>query len=71
MFKNNVVVYGVKESEKESWEDTEKKVIGIISEKSDVPIDGAKSERAHRIGKLKRQGEAQDQPRLFICEFGS
>ena len=51
--RNNIVIYGIPESNEESWADCEEKVIDNLNEKLklEIPLDKSKIERAHRLGK--------------------
>ena len=52
--RNNVVFDGVEENEKETWQESEEKVMTIIEDT--MKLDGVKIERAHRVGKNRPRG---------------
>lgn len=80
--RNNIVIYGIPESNEESWADCEEKVIDNLNEKLklEIPLDKSKIERAHRLGKKStaqtagvhsETGYGENKPRPIICKFSS
>ncbi|KAK9744415.1 hypothetical protein QE152_g7762 [Popillia japonica] len=62
--RNNIVIYGVPEDDRETWEATEIKATDIIKNYIKVDISGADVERAHRIGK-----KVDNEERPIIVRF--
>ena len=64
--RTNLRIDGVKEMEKESWSDCEKKVKDILKNK--LNLENVEIERAHRMGKRKQD---QTHPRSIIFKLAS
>ena len=65
--RDNLVIRGIDETQNESWEDTETKVVNFM--KNELKIDNANSamlDRAHRIGK-----KIPDKSRNIVVKFAS
>ena len=62
--RQNIVIRGVHEDEKESWEQTEKKVRDVISERLNISVTEQMVERAHRTGK---RNPGRDRP--IVCKL--
>lgn len=48
--RNNLIIDGIPETKRESWQDTENKVRQVLSEKLGINMDAVEVERAHRMG---------------------
>ena len=59
---NNIRIDGIKEHNKESWEDCERRVHSMLKEWLD--IENMKIERAHRTGRKSRS-----KPRTIVCKL--
>ena len=59
--RNNVVIYGASEEERETWEDTEERVIHIVSQ-TGIKLKNSDIERAHRVG-------TSGENRPIVCKF--
>ena len=66
--RNNLRIDGVKESEKETWEDTEKKVNEIFKHKLGITTH-VKIERAHRTGKTKSDRQKERTIVLKVLDY--
>ena len=64
--RNNLRIDGIKESENENWEDTDRKVTDFF--KTKLGLDNIIIERAHRGANWKRQKE-MNQPRTIILKL--
>ena len=65
--RDNIVIKGIPENERETWADTEEKVLGFM--KNDLNIqetDASMIDRAHRIG-----SKIPDKPRPIVVKFAS
>lgn len=62
--RNNLLFFGVEGEEKETWDESEAKVISLCAEKLQVTVTPSSIERAHRMGKPK-----DDNPRPIIVKF--
>lgn len=63
--RNNLLFFGIPDSGKETWDDSEAKVIQLCTDKLGVTVNPSSVERAHRIGK-----HTVDKPRPIIVKFG-
>lgn len=54
--RNNLVFYGIEESEAETWSDCEKKIVSILKTYLHLEISLDCFERAHRLGEKKSKG---------------
>lgn len=54
--RNNLIIDGIPESKRESWQDTENKVRQVLSEKLGMNMDAVEVERAHRMGETTDGG---------------
>ena len=61
--RNNIVVHGVEEKEKETWEETEDILCTKLSESLGLTISPEHFERAHRTGKPNSKGR----PIIALC----
>lgn len=61
--RNNLLFCGVEGEEKETWEESEARVISLWAEKLPVTVNPSSIERAHRMGQPK------DKPRPIIVKF--
>ena len=59
---NNIRINGIKEHNKESWEECERRVYSILKERLD--IENLEIERAHRTGRKIR-----NKPRINVCKL--
>lgn len=62
--RNNVIIDGIPESQRESWEETEDKVRQILAEKLQMDEKRIEVERAHRTG-----DSSGDRPRPVVVKF--
>ena len=60
--RNNIRISGVKENEKESWDDCKEKVNNVLE--NNLNVKDVKIERAHRVGKKR-----SDKPRTIVCKL--
>ncbi|XP_037554789.1 uncharacterized protein LOC119431375 [Dermacentor silvarum] len=64
--RNNLLFFGIDdENEKETWDESERKVISVCSDKLGITVQQSTIERAHRMGKHNN-----DKPRPIIVKFG-
>ncbi|XP_075533156.1 uncharacterized protein LOC142566194 [Dermacentor variabilis] len=64
--RNNLLFFGIDdENKKETWDESERKVISVCSVKLAITVEPSKIERAHRMGKHNN-----DKPRPIIVKFG-
>ncbi len=52
--RNNLVLTGISERERENWDDTEKKMVTEIGRNLGIDLQDEDIERAHRIGRFER-----------------
>ncbi|KAH9367722.1 hypothetical protein HPB48_011106 [Haemaphysalis longicornis] len=62
--RNNLLFFGLSDGGKETWDESEKKVIDLCAEKSRVTVSSSAIEHAHRIGKV-----GGEKPRPVILKF--
>ena len=62
--RNNIRIEGLKENERESWEDTERKVQEVFV--NNLGLNNIKIERAHRVGRRDGNGE---RPRTVVLKL--
>ncbi|KAK8786282.1 hypothetical protein V5799_023942 [Amblyomma americanum] len=55
MRRNNLLFFGLDDSDKESWTESEEKVIALCKEKLDLNLEPSAIERAHRIGQFSTE----------------
>ena len=60
--RNNKTIDGIKEHNKESWEECERRVHSMLKEWLD--IENVEIERAHRVGRKSR-----NKPRTIVCKL--
>ena len=60
--RNNIRIEGIKEHNKESWEECERRVHSMLKELLD--IENVEIERAHRAGRKNR-----NKPRTIVCKL--
>ena len=60
--RNNIRIDGIKEHNKESWEECERRVHSMLKERLD--IENVEIERAHRAGRKSRST-----PRTIVCKL--
>ena len=60
--RNNIRISGVKENEKESWDDCKEKVNNVLE--NNLNVKDVKIERAHGVGKKR-----SDKPRTIVCKL--
>ena len=60
--RNNIRIDGIKERNKESWEECERRVHSMLKERLD--IENVERERAHRAGRKDR-----NKPRTIVCKL--
>ena len=60
--RNNIRIDGIKEHDKESWEECERRVHLMLKERLD--IENVEIERAHRAGRKTR-----NKPRTIVCKL--
>ena len=66
--RNNLCFEGIPEDATESWETTEQKLKNILSSNLQIDLNGTAIERAHRIGRKKRDAL---KPRPVVAKFPS
>lgn len=62
--RNNLLFFGLPDGGKETWDESEKKVIDLCAEKLRVTVSPSAIERAHQIGKV-----GGEKPRPVIVKF--
>ena len=60
--RNNIRIDGIKEHNKESWEECERRVHSVLKERTD--IENVEVERAHRAGRKSRC-----KPKTIVCKL--
>ena len=60
--RNNIRIDGIKEHNKESWEECERSVHSMLKERLD--IENVEIERAHRAGRKSR-----NKPKTIVCKL--
>ena len=60
--RNNIRIDGIKEPNKESWEECERRVHSMLKERLD--IENVEIERTHRAGRKSR-----NKPRAIVCKI--
>lgn len=66
MRRENLLFYGLQDEPLEKWEDTENKVLNLISETLKLPVSKDMIQRAHRIGVF-----SDDKERPVVVKFSS
>jgi len=64
--RNNLKIDGIKEMDKETWDDCEKRIKEVL--KNNLKMDGIEIERAHRLG---RKDHNKQRPRTIIFKLSS
>ena len=62
--RQNIVVYGMKESVNETWTETESKVRDLIQDRLKIEMQEMDLQRCHRVGR-----QYDGKPRPIVCKF--
>lgn len=53
LLRNNLLFFGIKDSQTETWAESEDAVVGLCAQSLNITIDKSQLERAHRIGSFQ------------------
>ena len=67
--RNNLKIYGIVEGIDKTWDKTEKKVRDFLRNELELNADEIEIERAHRVGKTRKDDRSRNDKRLIVAKF--